>query len=66
MLSASWFHKDITDPIEYVQSFQSSLFYTTPINYPEGWLEGYELELRQDAGRFSDWFTGFTLGANAP
>ncbi len=65
LLSASWFYKDITDPIEYVQRFQASLFYTTPLNYPEGQLEGYELEIRQDLGRFREWLTGFTLGANA-
>jgi outer membrane receptor protein involved in Fe transport len=65
LLSTSWFHKDITDPIEYVQRFQASLFYTTPINYPDGWLEGYELEIRQDLGRLADWLAGFSLGANA-
>jgi TonB-dependent receptor len=65
LLSASWFRKDIQDPIEIVQRFQASLFYTTPVNYPEGWLEGYELEARQDLGRFSESLEGFSAGANA-
>ncbi len=65
LLSASWFRKDITNPIEVVQRFQASLFYTTPVNYPEGWLEGYELEARQDLGRFWDSLEGFSAGANA-
>lgn len=65
LLSASWFHKDVKNPIEYVQRFQASLFYTTAVNYPEGWLEGYELEVRQDLGRFWEQSRGFTLGANA-
>jgi hypothetical protein len=65
LLSASWFYKDIKDPIEYVQRFQASLFYVTPINYPEGWLEGYELEVRQDLGRLWSPLAGFTFGANA-
>ena len=65
LLSASWFHKDISEPIEYVQAFQAALLYTTPINYPEGWLEGYEFELRHDMGQTWDWLSGFTLGANA-
>jgi len=65
LLSASWFHKDVTDPIEYVQRFQASLFYTTAVNYPEGWLEGYELEVRQDLGRLWESLEGFSAGANA-
>jgi outer membrane receptor protein involved in Fe transport len=65
LFSASWFHKDIKDPIEIVQRFQASLFYTTPVNYPDGWLEGYELEVRQDLGRLSERLEGFSVGANA-
>jgi outer membrane receptor protein involved in Fe transport len=65
LFSASWFHKDIKDPIEIVQRFQASLFYTTPVNYPDGWLEGYELEVRQDLGRLSEELEGFSVGANA-
>jgi hypothetical protein len=65
LFSASWFHKDVEDPIEYVQRFQAALFYTTPVNYTEGWLEGYELELRQDLGRLWEPLEGFSLGANA-
>jgi TonB-dependent receptor len=65
LVSVSWFHKDVKDPIEYVQRFQASLFYTTAVNYPEGWLEGWELEVRQDLGRLWASLEGFTAGANA-
>jgi TonB-dependent receptor len=65
LLSASWFHKDVTDPIEYVQAFQASLYYTTPTNYPKGQLEGFEVELRQDLARFWSRLGGVTVGANA-
>ncbi len=65
LFSASWFHKDVKDPIEYVQRFQASLFYTTPVNYPEGWLEGYEFEVRQNLGRIWEDLEGFSVGANA-
>jgi outer membrane receptor protein involved in Fe transport len=65
LFSASWFYKDIEKPIELVQRFQASLFYTTPINYPEGWLEGYELEVRQDIGRLWSPLDGFSIAANA-
>jgi hypothetical protein len=65
LFSASWFHKDVKSPIEYVQRFQASLFYTTPVNYPEGTLEGYELEVRQDVGKLWSPLEGFSVGANA-
>lgn len=63
LVSASWFSKDITNPIEYVQ--QTTTFtYTTPVNYPKGHLSGFELEVRQDLGRFWDSMEGFSIGAN--
>lgn len=63
LISASYFRKDITDPIEYVQRI-ADFPYTTPINYPEGELSGFEMEVRQDIGRFHDWFQGLSIGAN--
>ncbi len=65
LLSASWFYKDIDDPIEYVQKLSSSFDYTTADNYPEGELYGYELELRQELGQLADSLAGMVLGANA-
>jgi hypothetical protein len=50
LVSLSWFHKDIEDPIEYVQRLAGFNF-TTPVNYPEGTLGGVELEVRQDLGQ---------------
>lgn len=65
LFSVSWFHKDVKAPIEYVQRFQASLFYTTAVNYPEGTLDGYEFEVRQDIGRLWESLQGFSIGANA-
>ncbi len=64
LFSISWFKKDVTRPIEYVQ--RVALFtYTTPVNYPNGTLDGFELEARQDMGQVWERLTGLSLGANA-
>ena len=64
LISLSWFQKDIQDPIEYVQILKNFSF-TTPVNYPKGSLGGYEVEVRQSLGRFSEKLEGLALGANA-
>jgi TonB-dependent receptor len=64
LISFSYFYKDITDPIEYVQRVVGFTF-TTPVNYPEGKLSGYEIELRQRMEHFWDKLAGLSLGANA-
>ena len=64
LFSVSWFEKDITAPIEYVQRV-ADFTYTTAVNYPSGTLSGYELEVRQDMGVLWDRLQGLTLGANA-
>ncbi|MBN1974646.1 MAG: TonB-dependent receptor [Sedimentisphaerales bacterium] len=64
LVSLSYFYKDIKDPIEYIQAY-GDFVYTTPRNYPEGRMSGIELEVRQDAGRFSEELDGITVGANA-
>ncbi len=64
LISASWFQKNIDDPIEYVQRVVG-FTYTTPVNYPEGQLSGYELELRQDLGAYWSAVKGLSIGANA-
>jgi TonB-dependent receptor len=64
LVSASWFYKDIRDPIEVVQAF-ATFDYDTVRNYPEGELSGFEFEVRQDIGRFANWAKGFSAGANA-
>jgi len=64
LISLSWFHKDIEDPIEYVQ--RVGLFdYTTAVNYPKGKLSGVELELRQQLEDLWEPARGFAFGANA-
>jgi outer membrane receptor protein involved in Fe transport len=64
LVSVSWFDKRIDDPIEYVQKV-ASFTYTTAVNYPEGDLAGYEVELRQDVGRFFERLEGLSIGVNA-
>lgn len=64
LLSASWFRKDIDDPIEYVQRVVS-FTYTTAVNYPRGKLDGVEFELRQGLGAFFDPLAGVSIGGNA-
>jgi len=64
LLAVSWFHKDITSPIEYVQKI-SDFAYTTAVNYPKGKLTGIELEARQKLGHFWKPLKGLGVGANA-
>ncbi len=64
LLSASWFHKDIINPIEYQQVFYDTL-YTMPVNFPKGEITGVEFEARQQLGRFWDLLDGLAVGANA-
>lgn len=63
LISASYFYKDIQDPIEYVQRIVD-FAYTTPVNYPEGTLSGYEFEVRQQMGHFWDELEGLMIGGN--
>ena len=64
LVSLSYFYKNIEDPIEYVQRIVE-FAYTTPVNYPKGTLNGYEIEVRQQIGHFWDQMEGFSIGANA-
>lgn len=64
LISVSWFRKDITNPIEFVQA-DADFSFTTARNYPEGKLTGWEFEIRQDLGHFSRKLTGLKVGANA-
>lgn len=64
LLSASWFYKDIKNPIEYVQQV-GGFVYTTAVNYPKGTINGWEFEVRQDFGRFTEALQGLLIGANA-
>ncbi|WP_186804863.1 TonB-dependent receptor domain-containing protein [Limihaloglobus sulfuriphilus] len=64
LISASYFFKDVTDPIEYVQR-NAGITYTTAVNYPEGEISGWEFEIRQELGNFWEDLAGLTAGANA-
>ncbi len=67
LISASYFWKDVTDPIEYVRRVAPTggYDYTTAVNYPQGRLDGIELEARQKMDVFWDKLDGLSLGANA-
>lgn len=65
LISVSWFHKDVYNPIEYVQRIKSRDRFTTAVNFPEGYLTGYEIEVRQNLGFFWEELQGLSIGANA-
>ncbi len=65
LISVSYFLKEIEDPIENVQRVANNFDYTTPINYPEGELSGWELEIRQEMGRIWGGLEGLMIGGNA-
>lgn len=64
LFSVSWFRKDIKDAIEYVQRIVDFSF-TTPVNYPDGVLTGWEFEARQSLSHLWQPLEPFALGANA-
>jgi len=64
LLSASWFQKDIQNPIEYVEKLAQYTF-TTAVNFPRGSMRGIELEARQGLGDLWSPLQGVTLGANS-
>jgi TonB-dependent receptor len=64
-LSASWFYKEIIDPIEYVTVVIAQTPYIQPFNFPDGTIEGYELEARQDFGYWHEWLRGLQVRFNA-
>lgn len=66
LISVSWFYKEIKDAIEYTQDYAVNIgSYTKPVNYPEGELSGYEIEIRQQMGRVWNLLEGLSVGANA-
>ncbi|MCA8943659.1 MAG: TonB-dependent receptor [Planctomycetes bacterium] len=64
LLSVSYFKKDITNPIEFVTRVTVGFDYTTPLNFPDGTLEGWEFEARQDLGVLTEVLDGLTIGGN--
>jgi outer membrane receptor protein involved in Fe transport len=64
LISMSWFRKDVTDAIEYVQR-SGTFTFTTPVNYPKGQLTGLEVEVRQNLGEYWESLSGLSVGANA-
>ena len=64
LVSASWFRKNVEDPIEYVQRVEG-FNHTTAVNYPRGRLTGFEFEVRQHLGELWDPLAGLQVGANA-
>jgi TonB-dependent receptor len=65
VLAASVFHKEITDPIEYVTfSVQSNRNLVSPFNFDKGSLTGWELEARTSLDVISSHLAGFSVGVN--
>ena len=67
LISVSYFYKKIDNPIEYVLVEEPSreVSFTTPLNYPEGKMTGYEFETRHQLGHFIRGLEGLGVGANA-
>jgi hypothetical protein len=65
LISVSYFKKDIRNPIEVVQRVGATFSFTTPVNFPEGTLGGFEFEIRQDLGMLWEFLQGLSVGANA-
>ena len=63
LVSGSWFYKSVSDVIETVQQRQDFGF-TTATNYPEGALNGVEIECRLDLGKIEEVLTGLDVGIN--
>ncbi len=64
LFSVSYFDKELLDPIEYVQRVAGFTF-TTPVNYPDGKIQGWEFEVRQDLGQVWEPLRGLSIGGNA-
>ena len=66
LFSGSTFYKSIERPIEYAQfNAPQNFLYTSPVNYPEGWMLGFEAEARVKLGEIDERLKGLSLGANA-
>jgi TonB-dependent receptor len=65
--SASYFYKKLTNPIDMraYNGYVEGEVFITPVNYPEGRIDGVEFEMRQHLGDWIDWTKGLTIGANA-
>ena len=64
LISASFFQKDITDPIEYFLGIDSINYVTFATNYPAATVEGWEMEVRQSLGEYASSLAGMNVGGN--
>ena len=64
LVSVSHFQKEITDPIEYFLGIDSINYVTFATNYPSASVEGWEMEIRQDLGRYTRALSGMGIGGN--
>ncbi|QBG47224.1 hypothetical protein EGM51_07375 [Verrucomicrobia bacterium S94] len=65
LVSVSWFYKELRDVIDYRQQILgAATLATTPDNYSEGTINGYEFEVRQSLGEWWEPLEGLDLGAN--
>ncbi|MBS3821731.1 MAG: TonB-dependent receptor, partial [Phycisphaerae bacterium] len=64
LISLSYFRKDVENPIQVVQQAQGQTNIVIPVNFPDGRIEGWEFEVRQNLGRFHDRLDGLMVGGN--
>jgi len=64
LLSLSYFRKYVENPIQVVQQGQGASNIVIPINFPEGTIEGWELEARQELGEWFEPLRGLQIGGN--
>lgn len=64
LLSVSYFQKHLDDPIQVIQQAQGTTDLILPVNFPEGEIEGWEFEARQDLGLFVEELEGLSIGGN--
>jgi len=63
--SVSYFKKEVEDPIQVIQQAQGTSNLIIPVNFPEGTINGWEFEARQDLGLIFESLQGLTIGGNA-
>ncbi len=64
VLAFSLFHKTIRNPIEYLNIFAAQKYYTTPVNYDQGQVSGFEVEARVALDGLFEPLRHWTVGAN--
>lgn len=65
LISASYFRKDVDNPIQVVRQAQGQTSFVIPVNFPNGQIKGWEFEVRQELGEIWSPLAGLMIGGNA-